>query len=291
MYSLILILKLIFFVCIIVFSFYLRRFLKFHFNSKYKEVKYGETSSLEENKSIFHKLKLPKSLNMEYTENKLYKCGNPLHLTPVSYWLLKILIAIGLFFSSMQIHLLGKSYIANIVTSILFAVLGFYIVDIINYFNNKDDINKIRMDLADVYDLINLQTIAGVNIGPALVEAYTVCKNKRLKKSLIKLAAKINLSKNMERALDDFNSEYNIPEVETFVSTIKECIGTGLYEETIDDQSSSLKTVNALYVEGQTEKIDMYMLLIDVLMFIGILAVVFFVVAGNLMQSTNGIFR
>lgn len=291
MKSLILILKLIFLVCIIVLSFYLRKFLKFHFNSKYREVKYGETSNVEENKSIFKKLKLPKYLRMEYTENKLEKCGNPLHLTAMSYWLLKTLIAVGLFFSSMQIHLLGKSYSANIVTSILFAILGFYIVDIVNYFNNKDDINKIRLDLADVYDLINLQTMAGVNIGHALVEAYTVCKNKRLKKSLIKLAAKINLSKNIERALEDFNNEYNMPEIETFVVTIKECVDTGAYEETIDDQSSSLKTVNALYVERQTEKIDMYMLLIDMLMFIGILAVVFFVVASNLMQSTNGIFK
>ncbi|MFL0251517.1 type II secretion system F family protein [Clostridium neuense] len=291
MKSLILILKLIFLVCIIVLSFYLRKFLKFHFNSKYREVKYGETSNVEENKNIFQKFKLPKYLRMEYTENKLEKCGNPLHLTAMSYWFLKTLIAVGLFFSSMQIHLLGKSYSANIVTSILFAILGFYIVDIVNYFNNKDDINKIRLDLADVYDLINLQTMAGVNIGHALVEAYTVCKNKRLKKSLIKLAAKINLSKNIERALEDFNNEYNMPEIETFVATIKECVDTGAYEETIDDQSSSLKTVNALYVERQTEKIDMYMLLIDMLMFIGILAVVFFVVASNLMQSTNGIFK
>jgi|GEM_PF-1202698 len=291
MENLILILKLIFLVCIIVLSFYLRRFLKFHFNSKYREVKYGEISNLEENKIISRKLKLPKSLKFEYTEDKLYKCGNPLHLTPVSYWILKVLIAVGLFFSTMEMHLLGKSYIANIVTSIVFAVIGFYIVDIVNYFNNKDDINKIRLDLADVYDLINLQTMAGVNIGHALVEAYTVCKNKRLKKSLIKLAAKINFSKNIERALDDFNSEYAMLEVETFVSTIKECINSGTYEETIDDQSASLKTVNALYVEKQTEKIDMWMLLIDMLMFIGILAVVFFIVVFNLMQSSNGIFK
>lgn len=291
MENLTIVLKLIFLVCIIVLSFYLRKFLKFHFNLKYKEVKYGETSSLKANESIFHKLKLPKSLNMEYTENKLYKCGNPLHLTPVSYWLLKILIAVGLFFSSIQMQLLSKNYIINIIFAIMFGILGFFIIDIINYFSNKDDINKIRMDLADVYDLINLQTIAGVNIGSALVEAYTVCKNKRLKKSLIKLAAKINLSKNIDRALEDFNKEYNIPEIETFVSTIKECINSGLYEETIDDQSYSLKTVNAFFVEKQTEKIDTWMLLIDMLMFIGILGVILFVVMGNLIQSGNGIFK
>lgn len=291
MNSLIIILKLIFLVCIIVLSFYLRRFLKFHFNSKYREAKYGETSTSSESKCFFHKIKLPNGLSLERIENKLEKCGNPLHLTPVSYWILKILLVPALFASTIQMHILSYNTVINVVTALFFGVLGFYIVDIINYFNNKDDINKIRMDLADVYDLINLQTMAGVNIGPALVEAYTVCKNKRLKKSLIKLAAKINLSKNIDKALDDFNGEYNMPEVETFVSTIKECISTGLYEETIDDQSSSLKTVNALYVEKQTEKIDMYMLLIDMLMFIGILAIVFFVVAGNLMQSTNGIFK
>lgn len=272
--------------CIVTSSFYLRKFLKFHFNSKYREVKYGEAKNTE-----VKKLKLPKLFNIEYTEDKLGKCGNPLHLTPVSYWILKVIIAAGLFFSSIQMQLLSKNYVVNIITSIAFAILGFFIIDIINYFSNKDDINKIRMDLADVYDLINLQTITGVNIGHALVEAYTVCKNKRIKKSLIKLAAKINLSKNIERALDDFNKEYDIPEIENFVVTIKECINSGMYEEIIDDQSSSLKVINAFYVEKQTEKIDMWMLLIDMFMFVGILGIVFFVVMGNLMESSNGIFK
>lgn len=288
---LIIVLKLVFLACIIVLSFYLRKFLKFHFNSKYREVKYGESLNLRKNKNLFHRFKLPRGLSMEYTEDKLEKCGNPIHLTPVSYWILKVLLFIGLFFSSMQTQPLGKNYIVNIIFSTAFGILGFFIINIINYLNNKDDLNKIRMDLADVYDLINLQTMAGVNIGHALVEAYTVCKNKRLKKSLIKLAAKINLSKNIEKALDDFKDEYNMSEIETFVSTMKECINSGTYEETIDDQSSSLKTVNAFFIEKQTEKIDMWMLLIDMLMFMGILAVVFFVVAGNLMQSGNSIFK
>lgn len=288
---LIIALELVFLVCIVILSFYLRKFLKFHFNSKYREAKYGETLNQRENKSLFHKLKFPNNLSMERTKNKLEKCGNPLRLTPVSYWILKFLLFIGLFFSSMQIQPLGKNNIVNIIAAAAFGILGFFIINIINYLNNKDDVNKIRMDLADVYDLINLQTIAGVNIGPALVEAYTVCKNKRLKKSLIKLAAQINLSKNIEKALDDFNAEYNMSEIENFVSTVKECIDSGSYEETIDDQSSSLKTVNAFYVEKQTKKIDLWMLLIDMLMFIGVLAVVFFAVFGNLTQSSNSIFK
>lgn len=277
--------------CIVVLSFYLRKFLKFHFNSNYREAKYGETSTSSENKSFFDKIKLPKGLSMESTEDKLEKCGNPLHLTPVNYWILKIFLAAALFVSTIQMHILSYNAVVNTITALGFGGLGFFVVNIINYFNNKDDINKIRMDLADVYDLINLQTMAGVNIGHALVEAYTVCKNKRIKKSLIKLAAKINLSKNIDRALDDFNKEYDMPEVETFVSTIKECINSGTYEEILDDQSSSLKTVNGFYVEKQTEKIDIWMLLIDMLMFIGVLAVVFFIVVFNLMQSGNGIFK
>lgn len=284
-------LELVFLVCIIILSFYLRKFLKFHFNSRYREAKYGETLNSIESNSIFHKLKLPQILNGEHTEDKLEKCGNPLHLTPVSYWILKALLFIGLFFSFMQAQLLGENIVINVITSAAFGVFGFFSIDIINYLNNKDDINKIRLDLADVYDLINLQIIAGVNIGHALIEAYTVCKNKRLKKSLIKLAAKINLSKNIERALNDFNDEYDILEIDTFVSTIRECISSGTYEETLDDQGLTLKTVNAFYVEKQTEKIDRWMLLIDALMFIGILSIIFFVVAGNLMQSSNSIFK
>lgn len=288
MKNLVIALRLIFFVCIILLSFYLRRFLRFHFNSKYREVSFGEKSKEEYNK--LEKLHLPKFLNMENTEDKLEKCGNPLHLTPIKYWILKALLFIGLIFSTMQMHLIDDEVLGKI-CPIGFGVLGFFAVDIINYFSNKDDINKIRMDLADVYDLINLQTMAGVNIGHALVEAYTVCKHKRLKKSLIKLAAKINLSKNIERALEEFKDEYNLEEIDSFVSTIEECVSSGSYEETIDDQSAAIKTINSFYIQKQTEKIDGYMLLIDMLMFVGILGIVLFVVAGNLVQSSNGIFK
>ncbi|PJI06580.1 MULTISPECIES: type II secretion system F family protein [Clostridium] len=268
-------------ICILIIAYYLRRAIKFGFSKQYKNIK----SSFKVKKNT--NFSMDKYFNTNILEEKLIKCGNPLKLKPTTYILLKILLGVLLFIT-------GFGYVGvttvGFIVSILAGILGFFLVDIINYISNEDDKNKIRMDLADVYDLVTLQTVAGVSIGHALLEAYTVCKSKRLKKSLIRLAAKINLSKNIEKALDDFSEEYDMPEIDSFVALIKESVSSGVSEDALDDQGTSLKAVNSFYAESQTEKIDMHVLVISMMLLGGIVAIVYYVIGINMMQSAHSIF-
>ncbi|MCR3759368.1 type II secretion system F family protein [Clostridium felsineum] len=269
-------------ICMLIIAYYIRRTVKFRFSKQYRNIK----KSNEGNKKAT--FSLVKYFNTHKIEKKLIVCGNPLKLTVNRYILLKILLAVILFitgFSYIGINLLGFNI------ALITAMLGFFSVDIVNYLSNEDDKNKIRLDLADVYDLISIQTVAGVNLGHALLEAHTVCKSKRFKKSLIRLAAKINLSKNIEMALNEFNNEYDMHEIDSFVALMKERLSSGISEQAIDDQSSALKAVNSFYTASETEKIDMYILIISMLLLGGIIAIVYYAIGVNLMQSAHSIFR
>ncbi len=269
--------------CILIISYIVRYIVKFKLNKKYRRVKkdssYGSDKKIHFIKKLFDEKRI---------EKKLMRCGNPLKLNVSSYVFIKVSIAVIMLIALLL--QIGVS-IKNSVFSGAISILGFFLVDIINYISNEDDKNKIRMDLADVYDLVTLQTVAGVSIGHALLEAYTVCKNGRFKKSLIRLAARINLSKNIEKALDDFNDEYDMPEIDSFVALIKESVSSGVSEDALDDQSTSLKAVNSIYTASQTEKIDMYVLAISMMLLGGIVILVYYVIGSNMMQSVHGIFN
>ncbi|URZ06726.1 type II secretion system F family protein [Clostridium felsineum] len=273
------IIKLILLICSLIIAYYLRCFIKLKFNSKYKKAK-PEYSPIEKTNTI-------NFFNRKLIEEKLVKCGNPFKLNVKSYMFLKLFILLGGAVAAVQY--IGAST-KGLIGGLVAAILGFFSVDIVNYLSNEDDKNRIRLDLADVYDLVSLQTVAGVNIGHALLEVHTVCKSKRLQKSLIKLAAKINLSKNIEKALNEFNSEYDMPEIDTFVAIIKESLSSGLKEEIIDDQSAALKAVNSFYTASETEKIDIYVLVISMLLLGGILGMVYYGIGSDLLKSTHGLF-
>ena len=269
-------------ICILIIAYYLRRAIKIRLSKQYRNIK--KNSDRNKKANIFS---LAKYFDEKHINRKLIRCGNPLKVTPNNYILIKILLAVLLFIT-------GFRYVGitpeGLIISILTGILGFFIIDIIDYISNEDDKNKIRMDLADVYDLVTLQTVAGVSIGHALVEAYTVCKSKRFKKSLIRLAASINLSKNIVKSLDDFNDEYDMSEIDSFVALIKESVSSGVSEEALDDQSTSLKAVNSFYAESQTEKIDLHVLVISMMLLGGIVAIVYYVIGINMMQSAHSIF-
>ncbi|KHD38174.1 membrane protein [Clostridium acetobutylicum] len=275
------VLNIMFLICSFTATYYIRYFIKFKFNSRYKKAK-------ESNLVIKHKTyDLIKLFNLKLIEDKLIKSGNPFKLNFKTYIFIKFVTsAIGAIASLQYIGLSFSGCLFGIAASIL----GFFLVDILDYLSNKDDKNKIRLDLADVYDLITIQTIAGVSVGHALLEANTVCKSKRLKKSLIRLAAKINLSKNIEKALDEFNQEYDMHEIDAFVAVIKESITSGVSEEALDDQSSALKTLNSFYTASETEKIDIHVLIISMLLLGGIICIIYYCIGSNLMQSAHGIF-
>lgn len=201
--------------------------------------------------------------------NKLLKSkGNPCDLKPTEYIILKFLIAF-IFFGCFSI---GSLYLQGL----LAAVLGFFLIDILNNLSDKKQMKYIRFELSDVCDFINIQNSAGVFLGTALSETYLIVKNKRFKKALTELAAEINITKNIDKSLENFASKFSSVEIDGFVMVMKQSLVTGKSRQALDDMSDSLKDTNMIIVETNTNKIKTTKVIIQLLMYIGVLSIVLY---------------
>lgn len=260
--------------------------LKFGLNKQYKKVKEAANVNYTKIQKPNKKIKFLSEEHRKKIRDRLDKLGNPFNLTAEKYIALKIIIPIFMFIYLMICNSSSATPV-RIAQAALAAFVGFFIIDFVYYLGNKDDMNKIRLDLEDVTNLINLQTVSGAPLANALTKAYEVCKLKRFKKSLIRLSARINLTKNLEKSLNEFNAEYDMPEIDTFVSLLKESIDSGVSEENMDDFSSTLNALNTIYQDKKTNRIDDKMVLVGFVLLLGIAALILFAVY-SLLSGTAG---
>lgn len=213
-------------------------------------------------------------------ERFLKRNGNPLKLSVSGFLISKFIISFIIFVISSN----------DVVLAIPLSFLGFFMLDILYIYSNKKDMKKINFQLVDVYDFLNIQTSAGVFVGNALTEAYLVVRNERLKKALAELCAEINLTKDIEKALDSFLSNFKSVEIESFVLSIKQSLKTGKLQQAIEDLSNSQKEINSILIEEDTDKIKITGDLIQVMMYLGIIAVIIFGLVTELSKGWSGIF-
>ncbi|WP_143315247.1 type II secretion system F family protein [Clostridium sp. HBUAS56017] len=196
----------------------------------------------------------------------LKKNGNPLKVSPGGFIICKFLCSIICF----------VVFSEEIILAILISILGFFIIDGVIYISNKQDMNKIKIQIVDVYDFLSIQTAAGVFIGLALTECYLMVKNKRLKTALAELCAEINLKKDVASALDKFGESFNSVEIDAFILTIKQSLRTGRIQQALEDLSNSQKDTNIILIQEQTNKIKISKDIIQLLMYFGIIMVIMF---------------
>lgn len=168
-------------------------------------------------------------------ENFLSKQGYPLNLNSIKYYFFKVFIAL-LFFSISLVN-----YSSGVIP-ILFLLIGYFIIDIYILFNKKSRNNEICSDLLNVVDSISLQLSADVSLKDSLKNQFENCKNKDFKKALIIFKTKYELSElNIDEALKDLKSKFDILEIDMFCSALSEYNKTGNIIEILENLSELLK--------------------------------------------------
>lgn len=239
-----------------------------------KEIKNLEKSSDTDTSDI--KKHVYKMVSWDGIQEKLNKTGNPLNLTPIRYIIRKVLLGI-LFFFSMY------NRFNNIFLGILAAPVGFYLVDFLQFIRSKNEINIIRLDLADIYDSILYDVRVGNQLGIALPKAYESCRrSKRLRMELIKLAAEINMTADIELALDKFEKKFNYVDISLFVNSLKQSLKTGLIESVLEGQADQLKRKNTNYLKTLNNKIPKKSLVPAGIFFAAVMATILFTMGSDI---------
>ncbi|MBE6049525.1 MAG: type II secretion system F family protein [Clostridium sp.] len=248
-------------------------------NKKLKKKKQKSENNIDKFNKILRKRDIG-YFSYEKIEKNLKKKGNPLKLSPAGYIICKALVGIIFFIS------FSDSLILAFVTGIA----GFFLIDFIIYELDKKDMKDIRIQLVDVYDFLSIQTAAGVFIGYALTESYLTVKNKRLKTALAELCAEINLTKDIEGALDKFGESFDSFEIDSFILAIKQSLKTGKIQKALEDLSNAQKDTNIILIQEQTNKIKISKDMVQMLMYFGIIAVIMYSLFLEITHEMNQIF-
>ena len=203
---------------------------KFYINSQVNKFKKRNSiqAIAKENsiKKLFSKINFIKT-----KENYLFLQGYPLKLHAISYYLVKIIMAI-------VFGLAGLFNYHSYFVMLSFGVVGCLLVDVYIAINKKSRDNEICSDLLSVTNSIAMQLSSYVPLKDSLKNQYENCQNKDFKKAIMIFATEYELSElNIENALKDLNSRFNILELDMFCNTISQYNKVGNIIELLENLS------------------------------------------------------
>jgi len=254
------------------------------FIKEINQIKNGKGGDIEQKETIREKVIL--LIPFKTTQEELNRMGDPfpIHLDLFGYTVLKIIVGI-LFFVGLYTRF------SNLIIGIIGIPIGFWLLDLLYKRSNKRDLDFIRLDLEDAYNSLRFSIRSGKSLGIALANVYmAVRRSERLRKALLRLAAKINMTADIEGALNDFKGRFNFNETNLFADSLKQALKTGLVENVLEGQSIQLNRKNTEYRNTQIEKIDTQLLIFAGLITLGAIALVFMVIISELGNSMNQIF-
>lgn len=232
-------------------------------------------------------LEVVQKIPFSKSKKQLDQLGNPFpfRLNPISYMIAKLVMAAVAFISIMQ-------RFNSIFLGIIAIPLGFFSIDYLQHRSNKNDLDLIRLDFADIDNILILKKKTGVVIGKALIEVYNAARNsKRLREALLIMAARINFTGRIDEALQEFQDRFNFTETSDFVKCIKSSLDTGLIEEELEGHARSINRDKKLYMRKKIRSIDSIIMISGLLILFGVVGLVFATILPEVGSRVNSIFR
>ena len=218
-------------------------------------------------------------------ENFLSKQGYPLKLNAISYYILKVSFALLLF-------LAGSINYHSVYIALVFFIIGYYFIDAYILINKKSRDSEICIDLLNVVNSISLQLSAHLTLKDSLKKQFENCKNKDFKNAILEFSMKYELSEfNIDVALDELKSKFDILEINMFCNSLKEYNKVGDIIEILENLSNVLKIK---YIEKirETTRTKVLYITFGVIVALGnIILLTFYPLFTSIGQGFNTIFK
>ncbi|MBQ9314712.1 MAG: hypothetical protein IJ220_06975 [Clostridia bacterium] len=231
-------------------------------------------------KKLFSKINFIKT-----KENYLFLQGYPLKLNAISYYFIKIIMAI----------VFGVAGIFNYhsyVIMLLLGLIGFYFLDIYIQLNKKSRDSEICSDLLTVTNSITMQLSSYVPLKDSLKNQYENCNNQDFRKAIMMFATKYELSElNIDEALNDLNSRFDILEVDMFCNTIRQYNKVGNIIELLENLSYILKEKYMNKLKSKTREKVIYITCGVILALTNIILITFYPLFISIGNNFNQIFK
>lgn len=207
---------------------------------------------IQKTKESFLKHFISKFNFIKTKESFLSKQGNPFNLNSFKYYILKICLAAIMFFG-------GLVNYDSIFYAMVYAIIGYFVIDVFILIIKKKRDTEICNDILNVTDSINLQLSAHVLMKDVLKKQHENCKNKDFKKAMIIFSARYELSElNINEAIDDLESKFDILELKMFCNALKEYNKMGSINEILENLSETLKEKKVEILRANTKEKVLY---------------------------------
>ena len=178
---------------------------------------------------------------------KLKRAGYTGEYAPAAYLLLKYaVIPLFLIISSAVNYPDIKGPVA---VSLLFIVIMESIIAA-----EKRKINlKLQKYIYKIYKYLHNQVSSGIKVTDAVKSVYEVIEDRNLRNMLLRLAARYELTLDIDTALEEFKSGFSVHEAETLCVALKQGIETGDNQELLARQEDVMFKKYFNYIQAETD--------------------------------------
>ena len=235
-------------------------------------------------KEKFSKNILKKSNFLNSKDKLLSKQGYPLNLNAVTYYIAKILLA--------SIFFLSASFNYNsVLLSIIFQIIGYFLIDMYIFINKKTRESAICEDLLNVTNSISLQLSANIPLKDSLKRQFEICKNKDFKKAMLEFSTNYELSElSIEKSLKILQDKFDITEINMFCNALSEYNKVGDITEVLENLTEILKTKYIEKLKETTKKKIVYITLGVIIALCNIVLIIFYPLFISIGQGFSTIF-
>ena len=209
------------------------------------------------------------------TKGAVYMFGDA--ATPVSFLAVKAISCLLLFITGMSL--------GGILLGIVLGITGFFVPDMLLNLSNSMDNDAMLSDIKCIYDTLRIQTKAGVFLSASLCECYLAVRNRRLKSALLELSNDISTRYEIEDSLERFNEKFDCGQIDIFCIVIRQSMESGRSVKVLEDLSMQMNDLQHAINLKEKEALDRKVQIIELLIFVGLLAVTVYSLGVEVMSS------
>lgn len=168
-------------------------------------------------------------------------------MNPTSYMALCLVLSIAGF---------GILSFWNVGYGVVTGILFFFLPGRMLVYLNKKDNEALLPEMKLVYHALEIQITAGVYVTDALAECYGSVKGRRIRQALLDLAGDIVMKADIYRALENFQSKFDNPYVNSLCITIIQGLESGQAVELLGDIAEQMKDMESRLLERRKSRLD-----------------------------------
>jgi Flp pilus assembly protein TadB len=178
---------------------------------------------------------------------KMRKAGYTGEFAAAVYLFLKYILTALMFITGLLANY------PDVIRPILLCAAFLVIIELVVAGARKKINLKFQKYIYKIYKYLHNQISSGVKVTDAIKTVYEVIDDKGLKNILIRLAARYELTLDIDVALEEFVSNFNVHEAETLCVALKQGIVTGDNQELLARQEEVMFKKYFNYIQAETD--------------------------------------